>query len=139
MGSRKLIVDTHVAIWIDEERELSQEARRGISRAAARGLLYISAISAWEVATLIRLQRLRITKTIEDYVNNLFNLPGVREAPVTAEIARVAGEFPESLHGDPIDRIIIATASVLGVPLVTRDRRILKFAKTYGGFSCVEA
>ena len=118
---------------------MSQEARRAISRAAARGSLYISAISAWEIATLIRLRRLRISKTIKDYVNDLFSLPGVREAPITAEIARTAGEFPENLHGDPIDRLIIATASVLSVPLVTHDRQIIKFGKTHGGFSWIEA
>lgn len=88
---------------------------------------------------LLRAGRIQASTTPEHFIDNLFQLPGVREAPVTYGIARVAGELPEGLHGDPADRIIIATASVFGVPLVTRDRRILNFAAAHGGFACIAA
>jgi PIN domain nuclease of toxin-antitoxin system len=139
VGGRTLILDTHVAIWIGDGAEISAEARRVISRARHDGTLYLSAISAWEIATLVRKQRFRTGIAEDIYIRSLFTLPGIQEAPVTAEIARIAGALPGELHGDPADRIIIATASVYGLPLATRDRNIVEFAKRYGGFSCVAA
>ena len=101
--------------------------------------MYISAISAWEIATLLRKERMRIAMSVEAFITRLFTIPGAREVAVTYEIARMAGQLSSELHGDPADRIIIATAVVLGFPLVTRDRNILEFAKKHGGFSCIEA
>ena len=75
----------------------------------------------------------------ESFVGRLFTMPGTREVAVNYEIARVAGQLPGNLHGDPADRIIIATAEVLHAPLATRDRNILDFAKSYRGFSCIAA
>ena len=102
-------------------------------------MLRLSAISAWEVATLIRLGRLHVTMRTAEYIERLFHLPGVREVPVTREVAQIAGELSDVLHGDPADRIIVATAAHLGIPLVTRDERILRFAKSHGGFACIAA
>ena len=134
-----MILDTHVAVWLAEGVSIRAGARRRIEAAAVRGGLVLSAISAWEIATLVRSGRLRVATTTESYVRDLFALRGVREAPVTAEIARRAGELSDVFHGDPADRIIVATASVLGVPLATRDDRIVTFAKTVGGLACVTA
>lgn len=134
-----MILDTHVAIWVDQGEKISAEASREIARASEAGTLMISAISAWEIAMLLRAGRMQASTTSEHFIDNLFQLPGVTEAPVTYDIARVAGELPESLHGDPADRIIIATASVFGVPLVTRDRQILNFAESHSGFACIAA
>lgn len=103
------------------------------------GTLYLSAISAWEIATLVRKQRLQISMSVNTFIESIFSLPGVREAHVTAEIALVAGQLPGDLHGDPADRVLIATASTFGVPLVTRDRNILDFAHSHGGFACIAA
>lgn len=139
MGCRTLIVDTHVLLWIDQDHEISREARSRISSAAREGALYFSAISAFEISTMIRRGRLRVASAPEMYIQHLSNLHGLREAPVTAEIARMAGQLSADLHGDPADRIIIATAALLNVSLATRDRNIQDFAKSHGGFSCVRA
>jgi len=88
---------------------------------------------------LIRTGRLRTPTTPEQFITSVFNLPGIRGIAVSMEIARIAGEFSEELHGDPADRIIVATASHLSMPLVTRDTRILAFAERQGGFACIEA
>ena len=88
---------------------------------------------------LIRVGRLRTPTTSQLFIESIFKLPGIREVPVSTEIARIAGEFSDKLHGDPADRIIAATAAVLDLPLATRDRRLLDFAEGHGGFSCIEA
>jgi PIN domain nuclease of toxin-antitoxin system len=132
-----VILDTHVAIWVAEDAPLGANVRNQIAAAAREGTLFLSAISAWEVATLVRKNRLRLDMATDQYIEGLFELPGVREIPVTFQIARTAGILSDSFHGDPADRIIVATASLYGEPLLTRDKRILRFAKTRGGFSCV--
>ena len=54
--------------------------------------------------------------------------PAIRAAPFTPEIAIDASRLPGSLHPDPADRLLIATARHLGVPLVTRDAKIIAYA-----------
>ena len=55
--------------------------------------------------------------------------PGIRQASFSADIAIEASYLPGILHGDPGDRLLIATARHLGMPLVTRDRRIIDYAE----------
>ena len=54
--------------------------------------------------------------------------PGISEAQLTSAIAIDASFLPGELHGDPGDRLIIATARYFGLPIVTRDRRIIDYA-----------
>jgi PIN domain nuclease of toxin-antitoxin system len=50
-------------------------------------------------------------------------------APLTPEIAIAAAWLPDPLHGDPADRLLIATARDLAVPMITRDAKILDYAR----------
>jgi len=109
----RLLLDTHVLIWWDEGRRLSREAVRAI-RAADE--VFVSAVSAWEVAIKIALGRLRPARTVADAVSE----SGFTELPITfAHASRVAGLLPH--HRDPFDRLLIAQAEVEGLTLVTRD------------------
>jgi PIN domain nuclease of toxin-antitoxin system len=58
----------------------------------------------------------------------LMAAPGTREASLTPEIAIDASSLPGEMHGDPGDRLIVTTARHLGLPIVTRDRRIIAYA-----------
>jgi PIN domain nuclease of toxin-antitoxin system len=58
------------------------------------------------------------------YVRDLFSRIGVVEEPVISAIADVSSRLPGTFHGDPADRIIVASAALRSVPLVTRDERI---------------
>jgi PIN domain nuclease of toxin-antitoxin system len=64
----------------------------------------------------------------EAWFDDLLALPGVRLIPLGHRAAIAASGLPGTLHRDPADRLLIATARELGVPLVTRDRRILEYA-----------
>jgi PIN domain nuclease of toxin-antitoxin system len=55
--------------------------------------------------------------------------PGIKEAPITPAIAIDASYLPGDFHADPMDRLIVATARHLGVPIVTRDRKIIAYAE----------
>jgi PIN domain nuclease of toxin-antitoxin system len=132
MGSRAgvILLDTCAAIWAaTEDPSLTRGALATIADAAARRQLHISAISAWEITTLERRGRLSLTMPAAAFVDRLFGQPGVVECPVDRYIASAAGELGEELRGDPADRVIVATAIVQGLRLLTRDARLLRFAK----------
>jgi PIN domain nuclease of toxin-antitoxin system len=108
-----LLLDTHVLIWWDEGRRLTEAARRAIEAADS---VYVSAASAWEVAIKVGLGRLRPARTVEQATEE----SGFLELPVSFRHAeRVAGLPPH--HRDPFDRLLIAQAEVEGLTLVTRD------------------
>jgi PIN domain nuclease of toxin-antitoxin system len=108
-----LLLDTHVLIWWDEGRKLTGAARRAIE---AADTVYVSAVSAWEVAIKTGLGRLNPTRTVEQAVEE----SGFLELPITFRHAeRVAG-LPAH-HRDPFDRLLIAQAEVEGLTVVTRD------------------
>jgi PIN domain nuclease of toxin-antitoxin system len=127
-----LILDTHVWIWVLEgtKGELSAATIRRIESAAADSALAVSALSVWEVAMLEKKGRITLSRSIEEWTKAALTAPGIRLVDLTPEIALESTRLPGGPHGDPADRIIIATARVLGGTLVTRDKQILEYAKT---------
>lgn len=116
-----IVLDTHALVWwVNGKPALSARARRALRGAT----LAASAISALEIATAVRRGRLELGLPLEQWFADLALLPELKLEPVTAEIARVAGSFDESVPGDPADRIIAATAIALGAKLVTADKRL---------------
>jgi PIN domain nuclease of toxin-antitoxin system len=117
-----LVLDTHAWIWwAGAPRKLSAAARRAIDEAETIG---VSAISCWEVATLVRRARLVLDRPASDWVALASVLPRLSVVPIDAKIAVAAGSLSESFHGDPADRLIVATALASKAALVTRDRSI---------------
>jgi PIN domain nuclease of toxin-antitoxin system len=96
-----------------------------VEKAAPDGELAISSISFWEIALLIAKNRMRRPDSIRELRQQLLN-SGVTELPLTGEIAISAGEL-ESLHGDPADRFIAATAIVHDATLMTSDEKLLRW------------
>jgi PIN domain nuclease of toxin-antitoxin system len=125
-----LVLDTHVWIWLLEgiESELSSATISIVEAAGQRADLAVSAISVWEVAMLEAKKRITLSRTIDEWVQGALTAPGIRLVDLTPEIALESTRLPGSPHGDPSDRIIIATARVLGGTLVTCDDRILSYA-----------
>ncbi len=64
-----------------------------------------------------------------EWVQRALRAPGISLADLTPEIAIESTCLPGHFHGDPADRIIMATAKSLGATLITKDRRILTYAK----------
>ncbi len=120
-----IVLDTHALVWwAVGDRRLSAPARRAIKAAAKAGGVFASAISVMEVATAVRRGRLAFNVPFEQWLADLRSLPELRVEPVSAEIAALAGSFDGTMHGDPADRIIAATARRLGARLVTADERL---------------
>lgn len=124
-----LLLDTHVWIWVMEGSggRLRPEVVDRIEDAAQAGVLHIHPLSLWEVGTLVRRGRLRLSGPVEGWVEEALALPGVSLVPVSREAALAAARPPHAFPGDPVDRMLLAAAYLLGATLVTCDRRILSF------------
>lgn len=134
-----IVLDTHVLLWVVLEPErLGVESRRAIADAAGAGAVRVSAISLWEIAMLLRKRRIALDRSLQAWSEAVFvGSHGMRLTPVEGAIALDAGSLDIG-HGDPADRILIATARHLRCPLVTADDKILAYAAT-GGVAAVDA
>ena len=123
-----IVLDTHVWVWwVSGHAALSRKAQRTIKAAVNQAAVYVSSISAWEVAQLTARGRLQLNMDVEAWVAKSEALPFLHFVPVDNAIAIKSVKLPEPFHADPADRIIIATALTLGFPLVTRDEKILDY------------
>ena len=119
-----LILDTHVLVWLDEgSPRLGTEALQAINRALASGQLGVASISFWEIAMLVRKRRLDIRIELDVWRLELMQ-SGLLEIPLQGSTALRAGQLQE-FHGDPADRMIVATAIEHSATLVTADQKIL--------------
>jgi PIN domain nuclease of toxin-antitoxin system len=116
-----IVLDTHAWIWwAAEPSKLSARARAAAETADELG---VSAISPWEVATLIAKKRLELDRDVLAWIRQALALPRVSLLPLTPEIAVASTRLPAEFPGDPADRILVSTARQHGVPLVSKDAR----------------
>jgi PIN domain nuclease of toxin-antitoxin system len=124
-----IILDTHVWIWMMEgaSKALSPATVSLVESAGGRSELAVSAISVWELAMLETKGRITLSRSIDEWVNAALTAEGMRLAQLTPEIALESSRLPGDVHGDSADRMIVATARVLGATLVTCDEQILEY------------
>ncbi len=123
-----IVIDTHVWLWwISNPEKLAINAAQTIDKAIIEGGIIISSISTWEIALLINKKRLKLSIDIRDWVRKTEALSFVRFVPVDNTIALRSVTMPGDFYPDPADRIITATAMTMGLPLVTRDKKILGY------------
>jgi PIN domain nuclease of toxin-antitoxin system len=126
---RPLLLDTHVWIWLEAgSDELPTGARRAISTALGAGLLRVAAISLWELALLASRGRVVLGKPTNLWLEEALADPGPIIEPLSTRVAIESCDLPGTIHRDPADRMIVATARVISATLMTRDRRILDYA-----------
>ncbi len=127
---RAVLLDTCAVIWFFGGEPLQDGAQAAITQAAQADGVFISPISAWEIGLLSRPRAGRALQFLPDptrWFTSVMALPGVRLAAFTPEIAISASHLPEPLPGDPADRLLIATARAIAMPIVTRDSKILAY------------
>jgi PIN domain nuclease of toxin-antitoxin system len=127
--ARGLLLDTHVWIWLmgGDPGRLAEDALAAVERAAAEGAVHIAAISVWEVAMLENKGRLRLGVDCLTWVREALGAPGIRLVPLSPEIAVASAYLPGAFHGDPADRMLVATARTHDLTLVSKDERILAY------------
>jgi PIN domain nuclease of toxin-antitoxin system len=121
----KLLLDTHVWLWsLGEPRKLSKRVLRELSDPDNE--LWLSPISVWEALNLYAKGRFELNRAVREWMTEATSR--FREAPLTYDIALAAHLLPFP-HRDPADRLLAATAEVLGLTLVTADDRLLGLGK----------
>ncbi len=121
------LLDTHIWIWwIRAFPDLSTFERDALDALPSDNRPTISDISLWEFANLVDLGRIKIKGSVEDWLAVAASPATVIIQPITPAIVSEMTHLPDSFHRDPADRLIVATARVLGLPLATKDRKIRK-------------
>jgi PIN domain nuclease of toxin-antitoxin system len=115
----RLLLDTHAFLWwLAGDRKMSRRARQLV--AATETECLVSAASAWEITTKVRLGKLPGVEVIARDVGGAIASQGFGELPIRVLHAQWAGTLPSD-HRDPFDRMLAAQAHVEGVPLLSID------------------
>jgi len=125
-----VLLDTCAAIWLMGGERLSASSRAAIRAAQTDNLgIYLSPITAWEIGTLVAKGRLPLTLSPEVWFDTLLSMPGVRLANLTPKVLIDSTALPGTPPSDPADQIIAATARLYGFRLITRDGKLLDYAR----------
>jgi len=123
MGSAsrlKLLLDTHIWLWLlQEPARLRHRTFQQLKD--QNNELWLSPISTYEVFTLRYKNRIHLHGDLAQWLARA--TAGTQEAPLTHEIAFLARQL--SLYQDPVDRILVATAQILDLTLVTADEKLI--------------
>lgn len=130
-GQRPLLLDTHVWVWYVEQEtaRFSRKIEPLVEAAVERGDVFISAISVWEIAMLESSRRLELSLDVRTWAGRALAFPGVRFKGLSPSIAIESTRLPGTLHRDPADRILVATARLTGAALVTCDERLVAYGR----------
>jgi PIN domain nuclease of toxin-antitoxin system len=119
-----ILLDTHIWLWAYlDPRRLGARLLRELHNEANE--LWLSPISTWEALTLHSKGRISLPADLEQWLHAATQV--TRQAPLTHEIALAASRL--TLHPDPADRFLAATAQVLDLVLATADQRLLSLAE----------
>lgn len=129
MTDGALLIDTHVWWWWENGilGHIPDKAMRRIESAERYNMLRISAISAWEIGMLDHKGRLSALPDALSWIRQSLAVPGRGLVPLTPEIAVASTRLPDPPNRDPVDRILLATARVENLTLVTADRKLLDY------------
>jgi PIN domain nuclease of toxin-antitoxin system len=120
-----IMLDTHTLVWWrNSSAKLSHSAKAAIAQEAQRGNIVVSAFSFWEIAWLVEHSRLILPLNLARWRAAVEALDHMHFVPVDNQIAVASVQLPAGLHKDPADRIIVATAMLLNIPIVTADQKM---------------
>jgi PIN domain nuclease of toxin-antitoxin system len=130
MPEAGLLLDTHVWLWLEADpRQIAKAAASRIRKAAQHGNLWVSVLSVWEIGMLVAKERIRLSMPVDEWVRQAAATPGMRMLGLSPEIALESSRLPDTPHGDPVDRMLIASARMHNLTLISQDRKILAYAR----------
>ncbi|MDN2580474.1 type II toxin-antitoxin system VapC family toxin [Aquibium sp. ELW1220] len=124
-----LLLDTCTILFIGNASRLDDDADREIGKAALEQRLYVSPISAWEIGIGVAKGRLKLPLGPLEFFDDFVKRIGARLSAVTPGILVGSSLLPGTIHKDPMDRVLVASARMLGMILVTRDGPILAYGR----------
>jgi len=125
------LLDTHVWLWIlrGASEEVSKTFFADVEHWRRTRSVYLSPISCWELGLLVSANQIDLPQPVEELWERAITPEICRVAELTGPILAESTRLPGDLHRDPSDRILVATARANGLTLVTRDWRLLDYAK----------
>jgi PIN domain nuclease of toxin-antitoxin system len=111
-------------LWLAVGVEMTADARK----AAVESKLNVSPISAWEIANLVRKNRIVLAMPVAKWFRQTMDVMAAAMCELTVDILANSCELPGSPPSDPADRILIATAREASMVLMTRDKQILAYS-----------
>jgi PIN domain nuclease of toxin-antitoxin system len=127
--SRPFLLDTCAALWIVAD-EITDALSNALTEARDLGFpTYVSPITAWEIGMLARKGRFKSHHSPQRWFDILMSTPGAALAALTSSVLMESSFLPGSIHGDPADRILAATAREYGYTVITRDRALLNYGR----------
>lgn len=129
-----LLLDTHIALWLDNGDDRLLPTTRALIDGCWRGggTILLSAVTAWEIALLVDTGRIDLDVPVEAWVERFLGRPGIEAVPLGHRAASQSYRLHHLEYRDPADRLLIATAIELACPLVTYDERIARFGASHG-------
>jgi PIN domain nuclease of toxin-antitoxin system len=129
MNNSGLLLDTHVWIWLMLGDKLSLKNQTLIEEHASSGRIFLSSISLWEVSMLAAKNKIHLDRPCNEWIDAALKEPKINVITLTPAIAVESAYLPGEFHGDPADRIIVATARIEILTLLTKDEKILSYSK----------
>lgn len=128
LQQHKVLLDTHVWLWVMiGNPNLTKGFIDSFEKILKGQGVLISPMSIWEIGMLVEKKRIEIEMDVLDWVNQALDNPGIQLCPLTPRVAIQSARLPGEVHGDPVDRLLIATAYEENAVLVTCDKKILEF------------
>lgn len=136
-----LLLDTHIWVWYLEGSAAAMDRKVVplLERAGAAGQLRVSDISYWEVAVKTAKGKLALAVDAGIWLRRAEQAPGIRFHPLDRDTLLLSTRLAGAAHNDPADRMLIATAQLNGIPLVTADGLIVDYARARPGTPVVDA
>jgi PIN domain nuclease of toxin-antitoxin system len=120
----RYLLDTHALIWALDSPERLPARVSEVLRDPANLPLGAAAITPWEIAMLSARGRLRLGQPVETWLTAALRPEIVSLVPLSPAIAVESCRLPGQFHADPADRLIVATARLHGLTLITADEAI---------------
>ena len=122
-----VLLDTHIWIWwLTPESPLSSRERQALDRAAEDRELHLAAISLWEAQVLYARRRIELPVPFREWISSAADARMLTLLPLDVDVVIAADSLPSGFHGDPADRLIVATARAHAMALATHDADIKK-------------
>ncbi len=128
LKQNKIVLDTHIWIWVMMgSSELTLSFRKAFDHSLKLHGVLISPISIWEIGMLVEKKRIQLDMDVQDWIDQALDVPGIKLSPISPRIAIQSTRLPGIIHGDPADRILVATAHEENAVLVTCDEKLFNY------------
>lgn len=129
LKQHRILLDTHVWLWVMMgSSSVSKDFVQVYEKIARMDRVFLSPMSIWETGMLVQKGRIELEIDVLEWVTKALEVSGIQLLPITPHMSIQSTRLPGDVHGDPVDRLLIATAFEESLVLVTADKKILDYS-----------